>query len=87
MGRGAGPDPLLEQRDRIVVRFGLYGIPTFLLFRDGNSRTYVAHMQGPCNGLASGHYALVTKQFGGLTAVSDVRYAGDVAGLSGPHVE
>lgn len=36
-----------------------------VLFRDGNSRTYVAHMQGPCNGLASGHYALVTKQFGG----------------------
>src|SRR5215212_10118415 len=24
-----------------------------ILFRDGGSRTYVAHMQGPCNGLAS----------------------------------
>ena len=36
-----------------------------ILFRDGSSRTYVSHMQGPCNGVATGHYALVTKQFGG----------------------
>lgn len=35
-----------------------------ILFKDGAYRTYVAHMQGGCNGLANGHYALVTRQFG-----------------------
>ena len=35
-----------------------------LIFRDGSSRVYVAHMQGGCNGLPTGHYALVTRQFG-----------------------
>jgi hypothetical protein len=36
-----------------------------ILFRQGSSRAWVAHMQGPCTGLAGGHYALVTRQFGG----------------------
>jgi len=36
-----------------------------IMFRDGAYRTYVVNMQGGCNGLLSGHYALVTKQFGG----------------------
>ena len=35
-----------------------------IVFRDGTSRVYVAHMQGGCNGLGRGHYALVTRQFG-----------------------
>jgi hypothetical protein len=35
-----------------------------ILFRDGTNRTYVAHMQGGCTGLGTGHYALVTHQFG-----------------------
>jgi hypothetical protein len=35
-----------------------------ILFKDGTHRTYVAHMQGGCNGLANGHYALVTHQYG-----------------------
>lgn len=35
-----------------------------ILFRDGPGRTYVNHMQGPCNGLASGRYTLVTRQVG-----------------------
>jgi len=35
-----------------------------ILFRDGSYRTYVAHMEGGCNGVGSGHYALVTRQFG-----------------------
>ena len=35
-----------------------------ILFRDGSKRTYVNHMQGPCTSLATGHYALVTRQFG-----------------------
>ena len=35
-----------------------------ILFRDGSSRVYVNHMQGECNGLTSGHYALVTRQVG-----------------------
>jgi hypothetical protein len=34
-----------------------------ILFRNG-STTYVAHMRGGCNGLGSGSYALVTRQFG-----------------------
>lgn len=36
-----------------------------ILFRQGSSRVWVAHMEGPCTGLGSGHYALVTHQFGG----------------------
>ena len=35
-----------------------------ILFRDGAHRTYVSHMQGGCTGLPTGHYALVTHQFG-----------------------
>src|SRR5579864_9704051 len=35
-----------------------------ILFRDGSARVYVAHMQGGCMGLSSGHYALVTHTFG-----------------------
>ena len=34
-----------------------------ILFRNG-STTYFAHMRGGCNGLGSGSYALVTRQFG-----------------------
>lgn len=36
-----------------------------ILFRDGNRRVWVAHMDGPCTGLGNGHYALVTRQYGG----------------------
>lgn len=36
-----------------------------ILFRQGSSRVWVTHMEGPCTGLASGHYALVTHEFGG----------------------
>jgi hypothetical protein len=35
-----------------------------ILFRDGTHRVYVAHMQASCTGLPTGHYALVTRQFG-----------------------
>jgi hypothetical protein len=37
-----------------------------ILFRDGSSRVYVAHMQAGCTGLVNGHYALVTHQFGSI---------------------
>jgi hypothetical protein len=35
-----------------------------IAFRDGSSRVYVNHMQGACNNLGFGSYALVTRQFG-----------------------
>ena len=35
-----------------------------IAFRSGSNRVYVARMQGSCNGLAQGHNALVTRQFG-----------------------
>ena len=35
-----------------------------ILFRDGANRVYVANMQSGCTGLPTGHYALVTHQFG-----------------------
>ena len=36
-----------------------------IAFRDGSKRTYIAHMPGGgCSNLSSGHYALVTRQFG-----------------------
>lgn len=35
-------------------------------FKVGTGRVYVAHMQGPCNGLSpGGPYALLTRQYGG----------------------
>jgi hypothetical protein len=37
-----------------------------IVFRDGSSRVYVANMQGGCTGLPTGHYALVTRNFGGM---------------------
>ena len=36
-----------------------------ILFRDGSSRVYVNNMQGGCTALGAGHYALVTRSFGG----------------------
>ena len=35
-----------------------------VVFKDGSYRSYVAHLNGGCNGLASGSYTMVTKQFG-----------------------
>jgi hypothetical protein len=35
-----------------------------IAFRNGARQTYVAHMMGPCSGLANGRYALVTRKFG-----------------------
>src|SRR5207342_3111640 len=35
-----------------------------IAFRDGTNRTYVTHMQGGCNGVGAGHYALVTRLYG-----------------------
>jgi hypothetical protein len=35
-----------------------------IAYRDGGYRTYVAHMNGPCSGLARGGSALVTHQYG-----------------------
>lgn len=37
-----------------------------ILFREGSNRVYVANMQGGCTGLPTGHYALVTHQYGGM---------------------
>jgi hypothetical protein len=36
-----------------------------IAFKNGARQTYVTHMMGPCSGLADGHYALVTRKFGG----------------------
>jgi hypothetical protein len=35
-----------------------------IAYRDGGYRTYVAHMNGPCSGLANGSSALLTHQYG-----------------------
>lgn len=35
-----------------------------IAFRSGASRVYVAHMEGGCSNLATGHNALVTHQYG-----------------------
>jgi len=35
-----------------------------IIFRDGNRRSYLAHMAGGCTNLTSGSYALVTRQYG-----------------------
>ena len=35
-----------------------------IAFKSGGSRVYVAHMEGSCNNLSTGHNALVTHQYG-----------------------
>jgi hypothetical protein len=35
-----------------------------IAFKNGSSRVFVAHMQGGCTNLSTGHNALVTRQFG-----------------------
>jgi hypothetical protein len=35
-----------------------------VVFRNGNSTAYVAHLNGGCSGLGNGFTTLVTKQFG-----------------------
>ena len=35
-----------------------------VVFRNGNARSYVAHLNGGCTGLGSNQYTLVTRQFG-----------------------
>lgn len=36
-----------------------------ILFRSGSNRVYRADLRAPCDGLSSGHYALVTHEYGG----------------------
>ena len=45
-----------------------------ILFRNGSSRVYVNNMRAGCTALASGHYTLVTRTFGGSGLCS-----GDIA--------
>lgn len=35
-----------------------------IAFKNGSRRVYVAHMQGGCSNLSTGHNALVTRQYG-----------------------
>jgi len=35
-----------------------------VVFRNGSSRAYVAHLNGGCSGLGNGYTTLVTRQFG-----------------------
>jgi hypothetical protein len=51
--------PSYNANDMIVVD------ENTVAFRVGSARLYLAHMQGPCNGLSpGGPYALLTRQFG-----------------------
>ena len=58
-GKIAGPPmSCLSQwrsRDMVVVNENV------VAFRDGQKRVYINNMQGPCNGLAAGRNALVTR--------------------------
>lgn len=37
-----------------------------IAFRDGSRRVWVTNLENGCSNLGSGHYALVTKTFGGM---------------------
>ena len=63
-GKVAGPPvnclPSYRSRDNMVIIDD-----NTLVFRDGSRRAYVNNLQGGCSNLGRGHYALVTRQFGG----------------------
>src|SRR5215212_7801233 len=51
--------PSYNARDMVVID------DNTVAFKAGSGRVYVAHMQGGCSNLGAGHYALVTRQYGG----------------------
>ena len=51
--------PSYRQTDMVVID------DQTIAFRDGSRRVWVTNLRNSCSNLGSGHYALVTKQFGG----------------------
>ena len=62
-GKVAGPAvsclPSYRANDMVVID------DATIAFRDGSRRVYVANLSHSCSNLGSGHYALVTKRYGG----------------------
>ena len=62
-GKVAGPAvsclPSYRANDMVVID------DQTIAFRDGSRRVYVANLSHSCSNLGSGHYALVTKRYGG----------------------
>ena len=62
-GKAAGPAvsclPSMRATDMVVID------DQTIAFRDGSRRVWVANLAHQCPNLGSGHYALVTKRFGG----------------------
>jgi hypothetical protein len=62
-GKVAGPAvsclPTYRSSDMVVID------DQTVAFRDGSRRVWVANLEHSCSNLGSGHYALVTKRFGG----------------------
>ena len=62
-GKVAGPAvsclPSYRASDMVVID------DQTVAFRDGSRRVWVTNLQSSCSNLGSGHYALVTKRFGG----------------------
>lgn len=62
-GKVAGPAvsclPSYRADDMVVID------DETVAFRDGSRRVWVANLENGCSNLASGHYALVTRRFGG----------------------
>jgi hypothetical protein len=64
-GKVAGPPtsclPDYRARDNMIVIDD-----NTLVWRDSARQVFVNNLQGGCSNLSSGHYALVTKRFGGM---------------------
>jgi hypothetical protein len=62
-GKVAGPAvsclPTFRANDMVVID------DQTIAFRDGSRRVWVANLSHSCSNLGSGHYALVTKRYGG----------------------
>jgi len=62
-GKAAGPAvaclPTYRSQDMVVID------DQTVAFRDGSRRVWVTNLEHSCSNLGSGHYALVTKRFGG----------------------
>ena len=64
--------PPYRQNDMVVID------DNTIAFRDGRSRVYVNHLNGGCNNLESGHYALVTHPLTGQLCRGDIAQVVDL---------
>ena len=76
-GKVAGPAatclPSYRAKDMVVID------DQTVAFRDGSRRVWVTHLSNSCSNLGSGHYALVTRNFGSGLCRGDIAEVADLS--------